>query len=213
MEQRNSKINILLADDHSLIRNGVRFLLEDLEINFDEFSASSLAQIREVLNETIIDFAVMDAHFPDGNSLKVIPQIKERTPNIKLLIYSGIDERANALKYINAGANGFVSKLAAEEEVMNAITQTLNNGKYLSPAVQDVLLNSLGNPILVNPLSTLSDRELEIAKLYASGMGNLEIANTLNLKQNTVSTMKKRIFDKLKIDNIVALADIFKDEV
>ncbi|WP_379970043.1 helix-turn-helix transcriptional regulator [Epilithonimonas sp. UC225_85] len=72
-------------------------------------------------------------------------------------------------------------------------------------------MNSLRNPLLLNPLKSLTDRELEIAKMYADGLGNLEIANILDVKQNTVSTIKKRIFDKLKIENFVELIELIKD--
>lgn len=206
------KINILLADDHSLIRNGLSFILEDLELDFEEYTASNLNQVQDVLQTNSIDFAIMDAHFPDGNSLKIIPQIRAQNPQLKLLIYSGIDEKANALKYINAGANGFVSKLSEEEDVKEAIQNVLKSGKYISGTVQELLFNSIQNPGMLNPLDVLSDREREIAELYASGLGNLEIANTLSIKQNTVSTLKKRIFEKLRVDNIIDLVEIFKNQ-
>lgn len=211
MAATTSKINVLLADDHSLIRNGISFVLEDLDLDFSEFQASTLQQALEILERETIDFAVMDAHFPDGNSLKFIPQIREKHPQLKLLIYSGIEEKTNALKYMNAGANGFLSKLSEEEDIKNAILQVLNTGKYISPAVQEILLSSMNNPHLLDPLSVLTERELEIARLYSTGLGNLEIANALDVKQNTVSTLKKRIFEKLKIDNMVQLIELFKE--
>ena len=87
----------------------------------------------------------------------------------------------------------------------------VQNGEYISSTVQGLLLNSMRNPQLVNPLQSLTEREMEIAKMYAEGLGNLEIANQLDVKQNTVSTLKKRIFDKLKIENIVELIELMKE--
>ncbi|MGX9984968.1 response regulator [Soonwooa purpurea] len=206
-----SSTKFLLADDHSLIRQGIEFLIEDLELNSEVVHASNLAQILEKIEEQKVDIAIIDAHFPDGNSLSILPKIKDLKPEIKILIFSGIDEKSQALKFINAGANGFLSKLNDEDVIADAILKIHQDGEYLSPMTQALLLDSLRNPNAANPLQRLTDRELEIAKLYAKGLGNLEIANELNIKQNTVSTIKKRIFDKLKIDNLVELIDLIKD--
>lgn len=205
------KIHFLLADDHSLIRQGIGFLIEDFDINSEVMHASNLSQILEKINTTSVDIAIIDAHFPDGNSLSIIPEIRTLKPELKILIFSGIDEKTNALKFINAGANGFLSKMNDEDLIEEAILKIINEGEYLSPTTQTLLLDSLRNPNLSNPLQQLTERELEIAKLYAKGLGNLEIANQLDIKQNTVSTLKKRIFDKLNIDNLVALIEIIKN--
>ena len=205
------KIHFLLADDHSLIRQAITFLIEDLELNSEITYAINLSQVIEKIESSPIDIAIIDAHFPDGNSLSIIPEIKKIKPNIKILILTGIDEKANALKFINAGANGFLSKMSDEEVIENAISKMISDGEYLSPTTQALLLESLRNPSVSNPLQQLSERELEIAKLYTKGLGNLEIANKLDIKQNTVSTLKKRIFDKLNIDNIVELIEIIKN--
>lgn len=204
------KINFLLADDHSLIRQAITFLIEDLELNSEITYAINLSQVIEKIESSPIDIAIIDAHFPDGNSLSIIPEIKKIKPNIKILILTGIDEKANALKFINAGANGFLSKMSDEEVIESAISKMISDGEYLSSTTQALLLESLRNPSFSNPLQQLTERELEIAKLYAKGLGNLEIANKLDIKQNTVSTLKKRIFDKLNIDNIVELIEIIK---
>ena len=87
----------------------------------------------------------------------------------------------------------------------------LQDGEYISATTQALLLNSMRNPKLINPLMVLSERELQIAKMYAIGNGNLEIVNLLEIKQNTVSTIKKRIFEKLEIDHIVELIELIKE--
>lgn len=211
MNQSNQKITVLLADDHSLIRQGIVFLLEEIELEFDVFHAANLLQILESVKVNPIEIAIIDAHFPDGNSLNIISEIKKANSNTKILVFSGIDENTQALKFINAGANGFLSKLSEENDVKNAILKMINDGEYISPTTQALLVNSFRNRNLINPLFSLTERELEIAKMYAEGFGNLEIANKLDIKQNTVSTLKKRIFDKLKIENIVDLVELMKD--
>jgi len=203
-------INFLLADDHSLIRQGIVFVLEDMEIDCHIYHASNLQQVMHSITANDIDIAIIDAHFPDGNSLSIIAEIKKISPQTKILIFSGIDETIQALKFLNEGANGFLSKLSEEDELKQAISKIINEGEYISAVTQVLLMNSLRNRHLINPLLSLTERELQIAEMYAEGMGNLEIANKLDIKQNTVSTLKKRIFDKLKVENIIELVDIMK---
>ena len=203
-------INFLLADDHSLIRQGIVFVLEDMEIDCHIYHASNLQQVMHSITANDIDIAIIDAHFPDGNSLSITAEIKKISPQTKILIFSGIDETVQALKFLNEGANGFLSKLSEEDELKQAISKIINEGEYISAVTQVLLMNSLRNRHLINPLLSLTERELQIAEMYAEGMGNLEIANKLDIKQNTVSTLKKRIFDKLKVENIIELVDIMK---
>ena len=207
----SKSINFLLADDHSLIRQGVVFIIEEMELDCEIYQASNLHQTLEFINKFPIDIAIIDANFPDGNSLNVLPEIKKISPDTKILIFTGIDEGPQSLKYLTAGANGFLSKMNDEEEIKNAILKMVNSGAYISPITQALLLDSIRNPAVSNPLLLLTERELQIAKMYAEGQGNLEIANSLDIKQNTVSTLKKRIFDKLEIENIVELIELIKD--
>ena len=207
----SKSINFLLADDHSLIRQGVVFIIEEMELDCEIYQASNLHQTLEFINKFPIDIAIIDANFPDGNSLNVLPEIKKISPDTKILIFTGIDEGPQSLKYLTAGANGFLSKMNDEEEIKDAILKMVNSGAYISPITQALLIDSIRNPAVSNPLLLLTERELQIAKMYAEGQGNLEIANSLDVKQNTVSTLKKRIFDKLEIENIVGLIELIKD--
>ena len=186
-------------------------MLDATAINYKVFHASNFQQIMDCINTHPIHIAIIDAHFPEGNSLQIISEIKQKRPDIRILIFSGIDENVHALKYLNAGANGFLSKLSEEEEIQQAIVDIVNKGEYISPATQALLMSSLNNRNLVNPLLSLTERELEIARMYSAGHGNLEIANMLDVKQNTISTIKKRIFKKLKIENIVELIEFIKN--
>ena len=208
---QSKSLNFLLADDHSLIRQGIVFIIEEMNLECEIFHASSLQQTLDMLRKYSINIAIIDAHFPDGNSLSVIPEIKRISPESKILIFTGIDESTEALKFISAGANGFLSKMSDEDEIKNAMQKMLLRGEYISATTQGLLIESIRNPVSANPLFLLTERELQIAKMYAEGHGNLEIAIRLNLKQNTVSTFKKRIFGKLKIENIVELIELLKN--
>ena len=205
-----AEYTILLADDHSMIRQGMEFMIEDLNINHTIFHASNLEQVTTIIETDKIDLLVIDAHFPDGNSLAIIPQIKQGQPYIKILIFSGLEEEEYAIKFLNIGANGFLSKLSEEDEIGKALQSILDTGRYISNKTQNLLLDSLNKPQELNKLEKLTQRELEIASMYAQGLGNLEIANSLDLKQNTVSTVKKRIFDKLEVSNLIELVEIIK---
>ena len=103
-----------------------------------------------------------------------------------------------------------MSKLSEEEEIKEALTTFIQKGEYFSELSRNLLVQFVYNPNLISPLSSLTKREMEIAEMYAEGYGNLEIANNLNIKQNTVSTIKKNIFEKLKIENLVELIELIK---
>ncbi|MFC3160955.1 response regulator transcription factor [Chryseobacterium arachidis] len=156
--------------------------MEDTEWEYEVFHASNLQQLTESIQENSIDVAIIDAHFPDGNSLSVLPEIKKLKPEIKILIFTGIDEATHSLKFINAGADGFLSKLNEEEEIIKAIVQILNEGEYISPLTQRLLMNSINNRNLINPLAGLTARELQVAKCMrtATEIWKLRIRLTLN---------------------------------
>ncbi|MCW1962617.1 response regulator transcription factor [Chryseobacterium viscerum] len=207
---QNKEIIFLLADDHSIVRQGMEIVISDIVPNAKVYQTSSLHQVLELIESKGIEMAIIDAHFPDGNSLHILPQMKSINPDLKVLIFTGLEEDLHGLKFIKAGANGYLSKLSEEEEVREAITTFIEKGEYFSDLLRNLLVQLVYNPDLISPLNSLTKRELQIAELYAEGYGNLEISNSLNIKQNTVSTIKKNIFEKLKIENMVELVDLIK---
>ncbi|HLV23426.1 MAG TPA: response regulator transcription factor [Moheibacter sp.] len=207
-EQKTLKF--LLADDHTIVRQGMQMVVEDLVENHEIYTASSLQQIREQINQHQFDIAILDAQMQDGNCISVIPEFKKLQPNVKIMVFTSFEEENYSLKFIEAGADGFLSKLSEESEIENAVSELINTGKYFPPFTRKLLEISADDRALLNPLNRLSERELEIAELYAKGFGNLEIANALDLKQNTVSTFKKRIFEKLKVESLVDLVELIR---
>lgn len=206
----NKSIKFLLGDDHNIVRQGLQFVIEDVVENTEIIHASSLEQILNQVKSNSFDIAILDAQFPDGNSLSIISEIKQIQPEIKILIFTSFEEENYSLKFINEGANGFLNKLSEEAEIQNAIQEMIEKGISFPPFTQKMLHLSDHQVALLNPLNQLTERELEIAILYAKGLGNLEIANSLSLRQNTVSTFKKRIFDKLKVETLVDLIDLVR---
>ena len=199
-----------MGDDHNIVRQGLQFIIGDVVENQVITHASSLEQILEQIKSNSFDIAILDAQFPDGNSLSIISEIKQIQPEIKILIFTSFEEENYSLKFINEGADGFLNKLSEEEEIQNSIQEMIENGSSFPPFTKKMLQLSDEHIALLNPLNQLTERELEIAILYAKGYGNLEIANSLSVRQNTVSTFKKRIFDKLKVETLVDLIDLVR---
>lgn len=206
----NSRISFLLADDHMIVRQGVELIIRDLYSDILVFNASSISQIKNIFEKNHIDFAILDAQYPDGNCSEILESLKKTNPNLKILIFSSYEEEIYATRFFDIGADGFISKLSDEVEIKNAIISLYENGEYKSPFIKKLLTLQKHNSSLLNPLANLSEREMQIAKLLADGCGNLEIANELSLKQNTISTYKKRVFEKLNIDSIVELNNLIK---
>lgn len=210
MNKSEEQISFLLADDHVIVRQGIALLIEDIFPQATVIHASTIAQIENALDTHSIDFAVLDAQYPDGNCSQILPQLKQKLPDLKVLIFSSYEEDIYALKFMNLGADGFLSKLSDEDEIKNAIISLYEKGSYISPFVEKLKQLKSHNLVSLSPLESLSEREMHIAKLLSKGQGNLEIANQLSLKQNTVSTFKKRIFEKLQIESVVELIELIK---
>jgi len=202
-------LKILLVDDHSVVRHGVSVLLKKAFEGVTITHADNFDDLLLKLNEKQ-DLLFLDINLPGGNSTKMVEKIKEKHPELLIMMFSAYDESRYALRYIHAGANGFLNKYSKDEEIINAVKSMLETGKYISDVVKEIIIENalLKNP--VNPLEKLSDREIEVAELLVNGDGNLEISNKLKIQMTTVSTFKTRIFDKLGINNVVKLVEILR---
>jgi len=200
----------LIADDHSIVRQGVSLLIKELFFNAKINQAGNFKETLKILRETKIDLLVLDINFPDGNSLNIIAETKAIQPDIKILIFSAYDEDIYALRYLNAGASGYLNKGSNEQEMKHALKSMMVSGKYITQNIKDKILDSYISKKPVNPLEQLSNREVEVARLLIKGYGNMEIAEQLQVKKSTVSTFKNRIFEKLEINNLADLIDFFQ---
>lgn len=200
----------LIADDHSIVRQGISLVIKELFFKATIFQAGTFKETLKILKETKVDLLVLDINFPDGNSLSIISEIKVLQPDLKILIFSAYDENLYALRYLNAGASGYLSKGSNEEEMKQAFQSMMVSGKYITQNIKDQILDSYISKKPLNPLEQLSDREIEVARLLIKGFGNMEIAEMLHIKKSTVSTFKNRIFEKLAIDNLADLIDLFQ---
>lgn len=200
-------LRILLVDDHSVVRHGVSVLLKKAFDGVTVTHADSFEDLLTKLSEKQ-DLLFLDINLPGGNSTKMVEEIRSKHPNLLIMMFSAYDESRYALRYIHAGANGFLNKYSKDEEIIKAVKSLLETGKYISDVVKEIILENALLKKPINPLEKLSDREIEVAELLVNGDGNLEISNKLNIQMSTVSTFKTRIFDKLGINNIVKLIEI-----
>ena len=204
------KYNFISADDHSIVTQGMSFILKDLYNGATVYQIESFSEIIKVLNSTTIDLLILDINFPDGSSLNLLPTLKKIQPDLKILIFSGYDEDIYAVRYLSAGANGYLNKLSSEEEIKHAIKTVMTSGKYTSKNIQDKIMDSYILKKPSNPLEQLSNREIEIAKFLVDGYSNIDVSKLLNIKKTTVSTYKNRIFEKLSIETLSGLIQIFQ---
>jgi DNA-binding NarL/FixJ family response regulator len=202
---------ILIVDDHLVVRTGVSIILEEKLKDINISTAEDYTTTIDFIKKNTIDLIILDVNIPGGKTTTMVHEIKAIQPTVKILIFSVYDEKSHACPYIVAGANGYLNKLSDKKTLIDAINSILNTGSYLSSdLVAEFIKASYTNQSL-NPLDKLSTRESEIATLLVMGDGNIEIANKLNIQLTTVSTHKNKIFNKLKIKNLVELINLFNN--
>ena len=199
--------HILIAEDHAVVRIGTKHLLKSL---IPESIISDVDDFDKIIQELKIksfDLLILDINIPGGNNTKMVEAIRAASPGIRILVFSSYDEQQYGLLYLQAGADGYLSKEAPEEEFKSAVLSVLDNKKYMSQDMQQLNINRLINPkeYLPDPIVTLSPRETDVLNLLKEGLGTAKIAEKLNLQLSTVSTYKARIFEKLGVKNIVEL--------
>lgn len=203
--------NILIADDHGVVRYGMMLLVKDL-MPFAEISqVASFNEAVDFIKQKKVDLVVLDINLPGGNTVSMLEEMNDIQKDIKVLIFSAYDESTYATRYLQAGAKGYLQKQTSDLEIKKAIQSVLSGGIYISEDVKYLMLNRfLQKDEERNPTEILSNREFEVAQMLISGHGVSEISSILKLQMSTVSTYKNRIFEKLNIINIVQLIDKFR---
>lgn len=205
--------NILIADDHSIVRFGVSMAISKLYEDVEIIQAETYDQVFEYLKKDSFDLLLLDINMPGGNNIRVISEVLALQPDVKILVFSSYDEGIYALRYIEAGAAGYLNKSTAMDELGYAIQAIEQRGKYMSDAVKDLYVQKLTTNKTemqtINPLHSLSNREMDVAKHMINGHGVLEVSALLSLSPSTVSTYKSRIFEKLQVENLPELIELF----
>ncbi|RNA61730.1 DNA-binding response regulator [Chryseobacterium nematophagum] len=197
---------ILIVDDHSVVRVGTSIILENEFKDITLAFASDYDEIKEKLSTEKFDLILLDLDIPGSLFKEMIKELKAIQNDILIMIFSSYKEDI-AIQYIKEGADGFFNKLNSEAALVKAVASMFESGYYY-PAE---LIHQFVKEPKKAANEILSEREFQIFKLLAIGNGNLEIANILNIQVSTVGTYKKRIFDKLKIKNIIDLAKIYSN--
>jgi DNA-binding NarL/FixJ family response regulator len=200
---------VLIADDHEIVRRGVRMLIESFPKKYQFIEANSCTEVAQILSREQIHYAILDMVLADGNILSVTQQIEACSRQTNILVYTMNAERIYARRLIEKGIRGFLCKQTPIEELEKAIRSILRGEVYLSTELKLTLLNSSRTNLAQNPVDSLSDRELEVVEYVAIGMGTKEIGHKMNLNITTISTFRRRAFEKLDVKNTIELKEKF----
>ena len=198
---------ILIADDHSAIRIGVR------QICTSEFptvvigEATNYAEVFQKLASDDWDILILDIDLPGRSGLDILQQIRTDKLKIPVLIFSFHGEEQIALRALKLGASGYLSKDAADMELVKAINQIISGRKYVSQTLSEQLIYLLDNDTEKEPHELLSEREYQTMLLIASGKTVTEIAEVLSLSKATISTYRARILEKMKMKTNASLTN------
>ncbi|TAH48054.1 MAG: response regulator transcription factor [Chloroflexota bacterium] len=192
-------MKILIADDHAVVRQGLRLILanEFRQATFGE--AQDTNALVEQMKHDQWDVVIMDLSMPGGSGLNTLKEIKHNHPHTPILILSMYPEDQYAVRTLKAGASGYLTKETASEELVNATHKVLRGGKYINASVAEKLLLQLGNEAGRPPHEFLSDREYQVLCMIASGKEVGQIAADLTLSVKTVSTYRARLLEKMNM--------------
>jgi two-component system, NarL family, invasion response regulator UvrY len=192
-------IKVLLADDHPVVRRGLRQILAETPDLLASGEASTVDEVRAAVQEQRWDVVVLDISLRGGNGIELIGEIRRLRPETRVLILTVHPEDQYAVRSIRAGAAGFMNKESAPEKLTEAIRKIAAGGRYVSPALAETLASVLAGDDGDEPHRRLSDREFEILKLLGSGKTVSEVAAQLALSVKTVSTHRTRILRKMNM--------------
>lgn len=198
-------MNVLIADDHTVVREGLKHILAldpDMKVVGEARNAQETLQAAHNLEW---DVMILDYSMPGGNGLAVLKSIKEAYPLRPVLMLSMYPEDAIAIAALRAGAAGYMNKESAAEELTVAIRKAMSGKKYVSAALAEQLAAGLEDGAKGVPHESLSDREYRVMWMLANGKSISQIAEELLLSPNTVSTYRNRILKKLEIENNAGL--------
>jgi DNA-binding NarL/FixJ family response regulator len=199
-------MRILIADDHTIVREGIKMLLIEAYPFSEIVDVSNSQDLLHLATTEKWDVIISDISMPPGDSgLEVVKKIKSHSPSIPVLMLSMHAPEQYAVRAMQSGASGYLTKSAATFELVNAVNQVLSGKKYLTPEVVNALADAFETNTGTKSLQNLSEREYEVFKMLAGGKTISEIARELTLSANTISTFRARIFEKMSFHNNLEL--------
>jgi DNA-binding NarL/FixJ family response regulator len=190
-------IKVLVADDHAVVRRGLRQILAETSDILVGGEAASGAEVLRLVRAERWDVVVLDINLQGSNGLEILVEIRKERPELPVLILTVYSEDQYALRAVRAGAAGFLNKESAPEKLIDAVRKLAAGGRYVTPALAERLATFVAEKHEGAPHEKLSNREFEILKLIASGKTVGEIARELALSVKTVSTHRTRILGKM----------------
>ena len=191
---------ILIADDHAVVRAGLRqFLDEDRSIT-EIGEATTGREAIEALRDGRWDLMILDINMPDRSGLDILSQVRAAGYRTRVLVMSGLPERQYALNVMRAGARGYLSKDGAPEELLKAVRTVLEGRRYVSPSLAELLVSELDQDVDKPLHSRLSEREFQVLCKLAAGRAVSDIAGELCLSVKTVSTYRTRVLEKMNFE-------------
>ncbi len=204
-----NKISVMIIDDHQLMIDGIRSLLQDeSEIEFVG-GAHNLREALQVIKKTNVNVALVDISMPEVSGVDVTRKIKEIDQSVNIIALTMHEDVQMITLMIEAGASGYIFKRTSMNEVIEAIRTVANGEKYLSKSVQAILMDNIklrnDKPEKSVPAAKLTERELEILNLLAQELSNEQIAHKLFISERTVETHRRNIFTKSQTKSVVGL--------
>jgi len=200
-------IRVLVVDDHAILRDGIRSLLESQEDIIVVGEASDGSEAVELVGKLLPDIVLMDISMPKTNGLEATRSIKERFPQVNVLILTQHDNREYIAPALGAGASGYVLKRSGRREMLNAIRQVYEQGAFLTSNITQEVLNEYSHSGRNSKTDEghLTERERQVLQLITAGHSNKEIALELGISPKTVSVHRTNIMSKLNVQNTVEL--------
>lgn len=194
-------IRILIADDHPIVRNGLKQIICDEEDMKVICEASNGEEVFDEISRNEIDVLILDISMPGMGGFEILEKIKQKCPKLPVLMLSALSEELYASKTLKAGASGFINKESAPIELVKAVRKVFSGGLYVSAYLAEKLANDYRHDVSKPPQEYLSNREFQIMCMIGSGKTVTEIADMLCISVKTVSTYKARIFNKMNFKN------------
>lgn len=198
-------IKVLIADNHPIIRMGVRNVLETATGFKVVADVSTTTELFEKIEKAAPNVVILEMDIPEVNGIATLRRMKKEYPDVKVLMYSGQSEDVYALSTIRAGAFGYLSKSSDIDYMISAVRKVSEGNMFITNELAQRLAFDEGTQKPRRFFRKLSTREVEVLKLLASGKRNKDVAEGLNLNEKTVSTYKARLMKKLNVDNMVDL--------
>jgi DNA-binding NarL/FixJ family response regulator len=194
-------IEVIICDDHALIRRGIRDTLADATDIRVVGEAGDYGELRALMRGQRCDVLVLDISMPGRSGLDVLHVLKDEGNSVKVLICSMHPEEQYAIRALRAGAAGYVNKAGDPQQIVHAVRTVGQGRKYVTPEIAQMLVDSLSTPVSDKPHERLSDRELQTLLLIASGKRLSDIAEALLLSPKTVSVYRARVLEKMGLAN------------